>query len=203
MLKDGSITFNADDIQLILSGRKVQTSRIVKKAPTTAVNHRLITFDNGWNWQVDQEGLAPTMHRDLEDPMQCPYGEIGNRVWVRESFGKQLVSLGGTPHERLVYKADNPDAVGMVDCNGKKYPVQWKLPADMKKHQSRLFLEITHVAVKRLHQVTEEDCIKHGIGSPLLRDCKKPTYLENWVKQYGQDSVDQNPWIWLIDFQVI
>lgn len=203
MLKDGSITFKAEDIQLILSGRKVQTSRIVKKAPTTEINHRLIAFDNGWNWQVDQDGLAPTMHRDLEDPMQCPYGDIGNRVWVRESFGKQVVSLGRTPHERLVYKADNPDAVEMVDCNGKEYPVKWKRPADMKKHQSRLFLEINHVTVKRLHQVTEQDCIKHGIGSPLLRDCKKPTYLENWVEQYGQDSVDQNPWIWLIDFQVI
>lgn len=74
MMKERPILFSAEMVRAILEGRKTQTRRVIKP-----------------NW---------SRCLDLDDPEDrnkaeklCPYGEPGDRLWVRETFWhKQLVT---------------------------------------------------------------------------------------------------------------
>lgn len=164
MSNEKPILFKDEMIRAIMEGRKCQTRRIVKGAPTTEVGHRLICSDNGWNWQADQEGVYPSLHREIDDPMQCPYGKPGSRLWVKEVYGYKIRSVGGTPrYERVAYRATDPDAVSCYDCNGKEQPLLWQPAETMPREVSRITLEITDVRVERLCNITESDAEAEGV----------------------------------------
>lgn len=100
---------------------------------------------------------------------KCPYGVVGDRLWVRETWYYEEHmhdSTEGTPDlpgdlysHRLVFKADCPD-----------YPVNvgvgqhgWRPSIFMPRWASRITLEITGIRVERLQDITEEDAEKEGI----------------------------------------
>ena len=106
---------------------------------------------------------------DYISDKKCPYGVVGDRLWVRETWyyeehmhdstagGPDLP--GGLYSHRLVYKADCPD-----------YPVNvgvgqhgWSPSIFMPRWASRITLEITDVHVERLQDITEEDAEKEGM----------------------------------------
>ena len=197
-MKERPILFNAEMVKAILEGRKTQTRRIVKKAPTTEINHRLIAFDNGWNWQVDRQGVIPTMHRDIDDPMICPYGQVGDRLWVRETWRKTEISECGCEDNCTC----NFGGYDYLASSGNK-EAKWKPSIHMPRWASRILLEITNIRVERLNDISESDCLKEGVGSPILRDCKKPKFMQLWESINGACSWNANPWVWVIDFKVI
>lgn len=200
-MKERPILFSAPMVSAILEGRKTQTRRIVKKAPTTAISHRLIEFDNGWNWQVNQQGIVPTMHREIDNPMICPYGQIGDRLWVRETF--RFYDSDECPHADFPCgcpRNGTPLFKASHDCgDGEK----WKPSIHMPRSACRLVLEITNIRVERLNDISESDCVKEGIGSPILRDCKKPKFMQLWESINGADSWTVNPWVWVVEFKII
>ena len=100
---------------------------------------------------------------------KCPYGVVGDRLWVRETWYYEEHmhdSTEGTPDlpgdlysHRLVFKADCPD-----------YPVNvgvgqhgWRPSIFMPRWASRITLEITGIRVERLQDITEEDAEKEGM----------------------------------------
>jgi hypothetical protein len=100
--KSRPILFKGDDIRAILGGHKTMTRHVVKGAPTTAINHRLISFEGGWNWQVDQKGVASTLHRELEAPLACPFGQVGDLLHVEnECCARFLLEITDVRIERL------------------------------------------------------------------------------------------------------
>jgi hypothetical protein len=83
MMKERPIIFSNEMVQAILDGRKTQTRRVIK---TTKKTEWLLTY----NW-TDEYIKNPDNY--LVD--DCPYGAIGDRLWVREKW--RIVGFGEDP----------------------------------------------------------------------------------------------------------
>lgn len=80
MSKERPILFSGEMVRAILDGRKTQTRRIAKlRDPSGTYSTR---DDDGWPVSMDEYG---DWHRD-----SCPYGQPGDRLWVRETWVELL-----------------------------------------------------------------------------------------------------------------
>ncbi|HAV5323837.1 TPA: hypothetical protein JI037_07435 [Acinetobacter baumannii] len=213
---ENPITFNASMIRALLAGRKTQTRRVIKPQPT-------LSQSSGFNWKGRSYGINSTYKGTIKNFVDCfnvcPYGMVGDQLFVQETYGTKIRSVGGTPHESFAYKADNPKEIAYYDCHGEEIDVVWKYPSEMPHSAARIFLEITNVFAERLHQLSEEDALKEGIQTIPKYDryvldnggqyagLSSDNYLEVyqwfWEESYGQESWNENPWVWVIEFKVI
>jgi len=143
------------------------------------------------------------------------YGVPGDRLWVRETFGYEVRSVGGTPHQQIVYRASKPDAVYCYGSQGQEIKIKWKPSIFMPRLSSRITLEITNIRIERLNDISEEDAIAEGYEpggwSPSYNDpgnvgCveywpAKDEFICLWESINGKDSWIQNPWVWVIEFE--
>jgi len=76
LFKEHPIIFSSESIQAILQGNKIQTRRVIKPQPQLVDKEALPDWDLVWNRALfTLSGLAT----------QCPYGQVGDRLWVRRS----------------------------------------------------------------------------------------------------------------------
>ena len=206
-MKERPILFNADMVNAILDGRKTQTRRIVKPTKDR----------NGSGCHLAPCEIAGEVNGG--DYGLSPYGQPGDRLWVRETHGYKIRSVGGTPHESIVYRASEPDAVRCYGSNGEELPMKWKPSIFMPRRHSRITLEIVSVRVERLQHISEADAIAEGIELPengTYRDYGvKPedneghdycntavdSYRTLWQKINGLDSWAANPWVWVVELK--
>ncbi|WP_109426592.1 hypothetical protein [Acinetobacter baumannii] len=203
-MRERPIIFNTAMVKAILEGRKTQTRRLVKE--------KLISeqaeFESGNRPNVIHS--EPSLKYYIDN--SCPFGQVGDHLWVRETFCigsiEEQDHYQGWPKPLYVYQDGDP----------KQYPihkewclsegisfddVQWKPSIHMPRSACRIVLEITNIRVERLLSISESDCVKEGIGSSLLRDCKKPKFMQLWEEIYGEGTCLDNPWVWVIEFKVI
>ncbi len=139
----------------------------------------------------------------------CPFGNVGDRIWVRETFNvfwldndviqeiKDGVSLAS---ELCDYKADYSDS--------SKPAEGWTPSIHMPRWASRILLEITDVRVERLHDMSEADAKAEG-ASPATYKITPPEAVyrvgfgDIWRGIYGQENWLSNPWVWVIEFKRI
>ncbi|WP_180644262.1 hypothetical protein [Acinetobacter bereziniae] len=220
-MKERPILFSAPMVSAILEGRKTQTRRVINPQPEGKTLQS--NLDGKWLSKKFNGLLLPKIE-DL--PIHCPYGKIGDRLWVRETWS--TVNLYG--EIALAYKADGEvtrvvenesfqDEDGLINYDDprlEKYSFaawaddllegkegNWKPSIHMPRWVSRILLEITNVHVEQLQDISESDCLKEGVGSPILRDCKKPKFMQLWESINGADSWTVNPWVWVIEFKII
>ncbi|EOV4720413.1 hypothetical protein ACONVS_005329 [Salmonella enterica] len=194
--------FNAEMVRAILDGRKTQTRRPIKWKQTrfTEIAER----DDGslWPWAEDCE-------RGGDIWFACPYGEIGDRIWVRETF---RVHSRATDVATLVYRAsvrnswtEQTHRVPIAVCDKPATPEKWTPSIHMPRWASRILLEITDVRVERLRDLSEEDAKSEGITPPAGGVLPGWEYRINfrdlWMDIYGTDSWEANPWVWVIEFK--
>lgn len=103
-IKERGITFNAEMVRAILDGRKTQTRRFIKSPATTLQN-------NGTNCIAYREAGDP-WYKDYVFSMRnrsgvwgdytlpqfldlCPFGKVGDRLYVRETWGVVSHSFDG------------------------------------------------------------------------------------------------------------
>ena len=145
----------------------------------------------------------------------CPYGQVGDLLWVRESYAVRSDGV-----DQILYKADYQEVVKMLDLP--EINIKWKPSIHMFKCDARIWLEITGIRVERLQEITEEDAIGEGIQ--LFKVGLPPTqvkvYASGWPDPLcGGTSVDgfhhlwdsinakrgygwsENPWVWVIEFK--
>lgn len=230
-MKERPILFNSEMVRAILEGRKTQTRRILKTQPSENTN-RIVPL---YQCEPVPKVTEVSFHEVLENGIphcspisrcKCPFGKIGDRLWVRESFGTKIRNLGGTPHESFTYKADNPNEINFYDCNGNGFPVKWTPSIHMPRSACRLVLEIINIRVEPLFYITNQEAISEGIeqirihsdGTPVFKDYgfkERSTgttsgfgypvnsFQSLWESVYGSDSWKQNPWVWVVEFKVI
>ncbi|AIU88306.1 hypothetical protein [Pectobacterium odoriferum] len=207
-MKERGIIFNGDMVRATLDGLKTQTRRVVANvSPDNCLVLRKPTkTKNGVYTHV----LDAPQH-DL-----CPFGKVGDRLWVRETSGLQIRrdALGGTGEFR-VYRASNPDAIRYKTASGEIAPIKWIPSIHMPRYASRILLEITDVRVERLNDISEEDAIAEGLerynddgivyyGPYDHGDCRpEVAFGDLWKSIYGAESWDVNPWVWAITFRRI
>lgn len=211
MSRERPILFSSQMVRAILAGTKTQTRRVAK-------------IDDVANGKpVQWVSVAPCTTGIME--VRCPYGEPGDRLWVRETFihepadycWEASVSIPCRPAS-TVYRADHEG-----DTRG----AGWTPSIHMPRSLSRITLEITGVRVERLQKISEADAIAEGIErgngfpgwyrGPLAGDSsalvesgrkfKIPTafprlaYRALWESINGPSSWKANPFVWVVEFR--
>lgn len=129
-MKERPVIFNGEMIRALLDGRKTQARRVMKaqpECPELGLRHIVesTNSDNiGKYFWSQSDACGANKSRSKAFP--CPFGQVGDRLWVREAFGTQVRrdGLGGTG-EFNVYRASNPSAVKYTTACGKSVPVKW------------------------------------------------------------------------------
>ncbi|QVP48659.1 hypothetical protein AIT66_14920 [Salmonella enterica subsp. salamae] len=196
--------FNSEMVRAILDGRKTQTRRVlatyqdaVKFCPEWDVNGKQIFIVLG---EKDHTGMNPVI-----TAIPCPFGQQGDRIWVRETF---RVHSRATDVATLVYRAsvrnswtEQTHRVPVAVCNKPATPEKWTPSIHMPRWASRILLEIIDVRVERLNSITESDAEAEGVTDTGFGDLLVDGFRYLWKSIYGDDSWQANPWVWVIEFK--
>ena len=181
------IIFNTENVKAILDNRKTQTRRVIKPQPK-------------WTRSFTQSVLEPEKWclSGTMGMIECPYGQAGDRLWVREIGWISKKGNSFTPAQN-----NTPPPSGKSDFFYKKIS-----SIHMPRWAARITLEIIDVRVERLQEIKHEDCFAEGIISRFNPDCNKEAKLiiedfrNLWnsihKKQYRWED---NPWVWVISFK--
>jgi len=187
-MKERPILFNSDMVRAILDDRKTQTRRIIKN-PSRLEGLMLKGEESEW----------------------CPYGVVGDRLWVKETFRYAIFALGCGGHASGVeYKMRGI----RFDKRAKKYAKQrgnkdkygqhakWRSPRFMPKWAARLWLEITGIRVERVQEIGLRDCLAEGIeGQRKSVEQLRSDFWRLWDSLNAKHSWKSNPWVWVIEFK--
>lgn len=195
-MKERPIIFSAPMVRAILDGRKTQTRRTVK--PQLVGGDTII---QGWSttgFQVGRMRDSENAWRDL----RCPYGSVGDQLWVRETFA--LHDHRDPPI--VYYRADDPTK---YESDG-----AWKPSIHMPRWASRITLEITKISVERLQEISEGDAVAEGAmewwnGLTTAQQAKiyngkrgpQAAFQMLWDSINGDSAWEKNPWVWVIEFR--
>ncbi|ORM64509.1 hypothetical protein PRCB_16380 [Pantoea rodasii] len=198
-MRERPIIFNSEMVRAVMEGRKVQTRRIIKLDHERGMQNPVVRGKCG---AVSYVGcrLAANL---------CPFGAVGDRLWVRETWSEDFANY--YPNDRVWYAADDDRRLDIEVVDGVRgifspesdvhVPFRWRPSIHIPRWASRITLEITGVRVERLQDISEADCAAEGLGSPFLRDYKKPKFAALWQSIYGEESWQANPWVWVIEFK--
>lgn len=184
-MKERPILFSGAMVNAILSGAKTMTRRVVKPQPEYRENVSLAgqhgTFaKGGWNLETDI-GLQFFIK-------SCPYGKVGDRLWVRERM--RVIDLDYAPRAvRVRYEADGSEStwIGYPDRLKGTPEIGKCLSYGGYREASRINLEITGVRVERLNEMSEEDVCAEGLDDFLVEDiiaktaARYKTKPEYWI----------------------
>lgn len=180
------ILFKDEMVRAIIKGSKTQTRRIVKiKKEIPPPGDIQSAAWNEFVFTEEQEILGfPVIHR-----FNCPFGIVGDFLWVRETWAPD-------PNNEtdVIYRADSWDE--WFDN------IRWKPNMFMKRIHSRITLEITGIGVERLRDISNNDAWCEGVSDSPEYNCRA-LFFDLWEKINGEKegcSVNDNPWVWRIEF---
>ncbi len=172
------ILFKPEMVRKILSGEKTQTRRIVN-GPINEMHYGKLLGD----WALSSvlgynNGLLDCVIQTAVDDTEnwsspCPYGDVGNTLWVRETWRPTVGWEDCTPSkipmgEDITYLEDclsSPEEYPIHELPyDKKYDCKpWRPSIFMMRWMSRINLEITNIRVERLQDISEEDARCEGV----------------------------------------
>lgn len=209
-MKERPILFSAPMVRALLDGTKTQTRRVVKPP-------------GGYRWLDLAAGTMTNTggHKMHRYDLTAPYGQPGDRLWVRETFycdnafypngvgvnclwrevDGQRVAVPVEEQraemlaEDMYYRAD-----GDPEFECPEGPTPWRPSIHMPRWASRIDLEITDVRMERLQDISESDAIAEGIErnwSGELSIGPNGYGSEGWVPDCGWrhylNSMDGDP----------
>jgi hypothetical protein len=142
-VKERPILMRPPMIRALLEGKKTQTRRAVKPQPKRIEDAIVSSWDSPNLWH-GSDGNPIADHTG--EFWRCPYGNAGDKLWVREAFGR---------HESI------QQVCGYV-ADGWKRTEKWErtiAAAHMPRWAARIELDIKDVRVQRLQEISEEDAI--------------------------------------------
>lgn len=207
-MKERPILFSGPMVRAILDGRKTVTRRPVKLRGRWVIEQR----EDGGLWPYD-----PTWsHGDDGSPwIACPYGQPGDRLWVRETWcyahpDYHDEAEGRRMGDRPVREYPAPWWCHYAATDDVDEP-RWRSPLYMPRWASRITLEVVDVRVERLHDITEEDAASEGVRAEdvavgNLRVLHEMGHLRYgfatlWERINGPGSWAANPWVWRVEFR--
>ncbi|BCM89102.1 hypothetical protein IAD21_00946 [Abditibacteriota bacterium] len=232
-MKERPILFSGPMVRALLAGNKTQTRRTVKP------QREILWFENprglnvtGSGW-FEQNHAESDRHSECWQGVNCPFGVVGDRLWVRETWCPLNLDYCPAPRTAKLpkcgqsvipsYRADH------IDPRGDKEPMEWRPSIFMPRWASRLTLEITDIRVERLQSISEEDAMAEGVEKNVLpgyehewketdgwRDYLLPKFADCWPEENardsfaslwrsinGADSYETNPFCWVLTFKKV
>ena len=229
-IKEHPIQFEADMIRALLQEystpgeHKNQTRRTCGLNQFNDLPEAL--KERGWEIQefieesgswlaVSEEGSGK--FSDIFIPwIECPYGKVGDRLWVQEEICHNSRSGWLYSADGVCLPMSYPD--GWISKNARR---QFIPSIHMPRWASRILLEITEIRVERLLDITTNDARMEGIecvwhdeetDACLWRDYSgksaglafaRLSFFSLWEKIKGTGSAELNPWVWVIKFNVL
>jgi hypothetical protein len=191
--------FTGPMVCAIRDGRKTQMRRVVR----IPCNSDIVREPTAAELQLYDLGLLAAMQGGTWQPIPCPYGVPGDRLWVRETWAHVLAngSSVGKGERRVIYAADCPATTP-----------KWRPSIYMPRWASRYLLEITGVRVERVQEISSEDacaegCSKEGNGSYCIDGMSsvQVRFMDLWNKLNAKRGFgwDVNPWVWVLLFKLL
>lgn len=178
--KERPIIMQAESVRRILAGEKTQTRRVLRVQPppeTVCVEPWII--DGEWETRESGIPLFVSTERDgTNREYGCPYGRVGDVLWVREAFrlawtpenGRGLYYFADDSHrwqDRHEFDDGNDGWDDLYSLPAPRYydkpPRRTRPSIHMPRWASRLLLEITDIRVQRVAEISEEDARAEGI----------------------------------------
>lgn len=179
---------------------KTQTRRVIKPQPNEA-------------WTVQGPRVIEGFYADgdCKSDLRCPYGQPGDRLWVRETWAHETDF--GTATGKALYRADGDNRE--TECG---MPTdKWRPSIYMPRWASRITLEIVGVRVERVQDITEYDAMAEGIDAehadglgfvaigpngyrPFVTAFRELWDSINAKRGYGWSV---NPFVWVVEFKRI
>jgi len=211
-MKERPIIMNAESVRAIIGGRKTQTRRVIKPQPPKGGRVSWLSKDTetkmalDWAWwdALDRIGKC----------VNCPYGQPGDLLWLRETWAttgnfdnykpSELPLSHFSAESHLVYRA--------TAKNSEPY-YKWRPSIYMPRWASRITLRVTDVRVERVQEISQEDARAEGCEPwhPKSNIPFRPegSYRNAFHKLWDEINAERgyswssNPWVWVVDFQVL
>lgn len=216
--KERPIALTAQEVNAVLAGDKTQ-HRVpfdfeFIKAENVPIVQKVADETN-----CTLSELVTGAYNDFVYDFECPFGKVGDRLWVQEDHARQSrweqkFSLTGAH-----YFADGPLTLDVRHDAGL---LERHSADDMPRWSSRLLLEITDIRIERLQDISEQDAIAMGVQKldgagankfTMIKGtyhCSRPTAAQviKDVYKFSDDDdtyfkYGENPWVWVIEFKVV
>jgi hypothetical protein len=202
-MKAVPMIFNTEMVKALLDGRKTVTRRPVKRFGI--FNWVVVNGETGVRWVTDKNNVH---QKWLEFPTN-----VGDLIYVRETFAtlghddyQEVSPRNRSEIHEVRYKASERGSI----ANHHDWEVRgyhWRPSIHMPKWASRLTLKVTDVRIERVQDITDEQANSegcwHGIGGGEVDLAVSPQdhFPTLWESLYG--NWNQNPYVWVIEFEVI
>lgn len=218
--KEQPILFSAPMVRAILAGQKTQTRRVVKWPESLSGSFEHL--------RPDAAALIAEGHKVVD--ANCPFGQPGDRLWVRETWrvmnaGLRTIALRASPDRHGGHHLSREDDAWWDRWGARSDGRRWQPSIYMPRWASRITLEVTSVRVERLHDITEDDARAEGVDwsrpepygekwddddredprevgyPPAGASFARDNFRRLWSGINGPESWDANPFVWCIKFR--
>lgn len=204
-MRERPILFAGPMVRAIINGEKTVTRRVMKPQPK--VTEAYLREHEAW-----VEGLTLSDH--VNNAWQsgfidvaCPYGEPGDRLWVRETFATlsagqyEPVKPACGYGQEVRFAATDP----LADCDVGVRGYPWRPSIHMPRWASRILLKITAVRVERVQDISDEQALAEGVDqtNTSIPGYARQRFQDLWESINGTGSWDANPWVWVVEFKRI
>jgi hypothetical protein len=188
---------------LVLSGHKTQTRRIIKP------QDERLDYLRGWNLDY---GFAE-FGREGEEPLLriLPHYYVGEMVAVAMSYKSIYGRVAKTWEYAEEYKNEHKDLAGW---NNKMF-TNTKMPFAQ--------IKITNIRIERLQDISDDDCLAEGIIEHIAEimpnyppytqyccgisgvycDTPRQAFVSLIDKINGYGTWASNPYVWVYDFELV
>lgn len=219
--REKPILFSGPMSLAIREGRKRMTRRIVNPQPGPKVT--VVHFEDRWCCS----GLIAGSPESMRTPFACPYGMVGDRLWVKEVcwMWGQWGHNGRTKTGRVKWRFHPVGQQVVYDRPADELARRGGEPGWGYRHSrfmprwaSRILLELTGVRVERLQDISTADVEAEGfdVASKLPAVVPPGTNVEMLAWMVAQDLFAKtwdalngergfpwasNPWVWVLEFE--
>jgi hypothetical protein len=195
-MSEKPVLFNGEMVRAILDGRKTQTRRVIKPQPENR-------YIGGATWKDMDKLFEQLIERD------CPYGEPGDNLWVRETWATpgnyddikpSLLPNSGITKSDIAYRA--------TEEYGETY-YKWRPSIFMCRWMSRINLQVKDVRVERVQDISEADVLAEGCAlqswgsdKPWPRTAGFAELWDSINEKRGGYGWATNPWVWVVEFEI-
>ena len=216
-MRERPIIFNGPMARAMLAGDKTQTRR------TKGLEYfsRPDNDPDGWWCVRAADGHAYMAYKQSphERAVHCPYGQPGDRIWVREAVRGEEQASGIDGVRYLADDAFIPIKDSSASAEAWLALHQYRRkrgatvpPIHMPRWTCRLVLEVTRVRVERLQAINHMDAIAEGVGlnpsaaevtmaTPTGESLPRVMFRALWEQINGVGAWEANPWVWVVEFR--